>query len=276
MKRVLFILATVLLCINVQAQIVSSSSSRVVRIVEEKPKKPKKTIVPFETKHYVKGGINANNMLETQGYDYLLSVGSAPGFHLMYGMEKPFSKNAQWSCAYWGFETGVSRWSFSTDSGLEYGNLFNDYENSYHETWPSFENIYRLGLQLAPKIGLKIGSRGKKFSMGIEAGVYVNYNLRSSYRFDTWEYDDKELTNEFKEKCDLLMDAFFNEWNNLEAGVFVGVGCWIKKVHLGLKYSMAETPSFSNNECVRLIEGYDLPAGPFAHQNVYTSIGFSF
>lgn len=279
MKKILFILATTLVCFNVQAQIVSSSSSRVVRIVEEKPKKPKKPVKPFETKHYIKGGVNPNFMIATQVYDMykLLKTTEIPGFHLMYGMEKPFSKNTRWSCTYWGFEAGVSRWAFETpwDNLEGYGSL-KSYDWKDEGGWPDYMNICRLGLQFAPKIGFKIGSRGKKFSMGVEVGAYINYNLSSSYALDEYEYDDEEITPELIETSDLLMEAFFNEWNDLEAGGFIGAGFWMGRVYLGLRYSMGWTPSFENDMDKELIEGYYLPAGLFVHQNVYMSIGFAF
>lgn len=279
MKKILFILATTLVCFNVQAQIVSSSSSRVVRIVEEKPKKPKKPVKPFETKHYIKGGINANFMIATQVYDMyeLLDAGNLPGFHLMYGMEKPFSKNTRWSCTYWGFEAGVSRWDFSLNDFDFYGYGKYDFQEWKQQgTWPSYGNINRLGLQFAPKVGFKIGSRGKKFSMGVEVGAYINYNLSSSHTLDDYKYDYEEITPDLKETSELLMEAFFNEWNGFEAGGFIGAGFWMGRVYLGLRYSMGWTPSFENDMDKELIEGYYLPAGLFVHENIYWSIGFAF
>lgn len=278
MKRILFILATALVCFNMQSQIVSSSSSRVVRIVEEKPKKPKKPVKPFETKHYIKGGVNGGHMIATQVYDIyeLIEGGDLPGFHLMYGMEKPFSKNTRWNCTYWGFEAGVSRWAFSTNYLEGYGS-HKKYQWEDEGGWLEYQNINRLGLQFAPKVGIKIGSRGKKFSMGVEVGAYINYNLSSSYALDDYEYyDDVEITPELKETSDLLMEAFFNEWNDLEAGGFIGAGFWMGRVYLGLRYSMGWTPSFENDMDKELIEGYYLPAGLFVHENLYISIGFAF
>ena len=262
---------TVLACFDMQAQIVSSSSSRVIRIVEEKPIKPVK---PFETKHYIKGGVNPNFMIGTNTHLYsLLETTEIPGFHLMYGMEKPFSKNTRWSCTYWGFEAGVSRWAFGLDNYEFYGyGSFYDYD--WRGTWPSYENICRLGVQFAPKVGFKIGSRGKKFSMGVEAGVYVNYNLSTSY--ELYCYEEEDITPEFQETADLLMEAFLNEWDDFEAGGFIGAGFWMGRVYLGLRYSMGWTPSFENDEDLELIEGYYLPAGLFVHQNVYMSIGIAF
>lgn len=278
MRKFLFVMMTVLACFNMQAQIVSSSSSRVVRIVEEKPKKP---VSPFETKHYIKGGVNPNFMIATEIYSgmyNLLETTEIPGFHLMYGMEKPFSKNTRWSCTYWGFEAGVSRWAFEPYENLEGYGSHKKYQWKYEGGWPDYKNICRLGLQFAPKVGFKIGSRGKKFSMGVEAGAYVNYNLSSSYALDLddYEYSDVEITPEFKETCDILMEAFFNEWNDLEAGGFIGAGFWMGRVYWGLRYSMGWTPSFQNDIDKELIEGYYLPAGLFVHQNVYMSIGIAF
>ena len=274
MKRFLFIVAAMVMCLGVQAQIVSSSSSRVVRIVEEKPKKP---VTPFNTKHYIKGGVNVNEMYGD--FDCLLEIASVPGLHLLYGMEKPFSKNAQWACTYWGFEAGASRWAFSLDGGnLKGAGAFPEGEKSHWRqgSWPSYDNICRLGLHFAPRIGFKIGSRGKKISMGVEAGAYVNYNLKSSYILDEYDYSDIELTAEFKETTDLLMEAFFNEWNDLEAGTFFGVGFWIKRVYLGVRYAVPITPSFLYTDDKELIPGYFMPSGSYTHDNLFMSIAIAF
>ena len=240
-----------------------------VRIVEEKPEKP---IVPFETKHYIKGGANNNYMgtPEYIGSDHgLYTLLGYPeelmGLHLMYGLERPFAQT-RWTCMYWGIEAGGTMAAFSINDGHS---LFQhcDWQG---KIWPEYGDICRFGLQFAPKIGYKVGTRSKKISVSFEAGIYANYNLGSTYT----PIDDM-MTSEESETSDLLMDALFNEWNNLETGAFVGSGCWLGPIYLGFRFSFG-LPSFTNKEIIELIENYYMPAGPFAHENVYMSIGVAF
>ena len=273
MRRFLLVFAAVMMGFMAQAQIVSSSSSRVVRIVEEKPAKPKKPVKPFETMHYIKGGVNVNQMLVPETYIYLMEATDIPGLHLMYGMEKPFRKDSKTVCAYWGYEAGVSRWAF---------NLVNHDLNGYgsygySETWPEYKNVCQFGAQFAPKLGYKIGSRGKKFSMGVEVGAYVNYTFGTpSYLFDEYNYVYDDEYNIDEATSAMLMDALFSEWNDLEAGVFLGFGFWMRSVYLGFRYSTAVTPSFDYKEVTEIYDGYYLPAGEYIHENFYISLGISF
>lgn len=266
MRKFLFVMMTVLACFDMQAQIVSSSSSRVIRIVEEKPEKP---IVPFETKHYIKGGANVNQLYTVGHGDILLDCApELPGFHLMYGMEKPFAQ-ARWACLYWGFEAGGTMGAFSL-----YGDDFYEFADYQGNRWLDIEEICRFGVQITPKIGFKVGSPAKKVSFDVEVGLYANYNIGSTYAAH------RQNSPEESETSELLMNALFNGWNNFESGVLAGIGYWIGPIYLSARYSIGLTSPFAGMD-KEPIEGYYMPAAydtytNATHHNVYISLGIAF
>ena len=258
MKKFLFATLMVVMGICAHAQIVSSSSSRVVRPVVVKEKKPS---TPFEISHYVKWGWDGFSEMTTPSGSVLMDCysGDAPlSWSLMYGADRPFwQKEDAWgdtySCLYWGYEVGITRRGFGID-GYEVDDLNDDQGND----WPDYDQIRRFGLQVAPKIGFKWGlpdDGAATIAMGIEVGLYVNYNVKSSYLLTDDKYFRHDITSA---TSDLLMSAFFDAWNNFDTGISVGAFYILGPIRLELKYVGGLAPSFSGVDCVP-VKGYYIP-----------------
>lgn len=278
MKRILLPIAVLLTCFEVQAQryivgdnIVSSSSSRVVRIVEEKP------IIPFETIHYIKGGVNANFIILEGWESEVMEVSqNSPGAHLVYGMDKPFAQKGH-ACLFWGYEIGGAINSFSP-----YSYELNEIRE--FDPWPDGYDISRYGIRLSPKIGFKLG--GPKASIGMDVGCYVDYTFHSTYSY--WGMDsDNDRYSEYVEMYNPLIDVLVNErWSKLDAGLFIGGGLWIRRSYFGFRYSIGIIDPFlsgnQDSDDIFVIPNdalgehrYFLPVGYGAQQhNVYFSFAW--
>ena len=281
MKKFLFTALMVVMGVCAQAQIVSSSSSRVVRVVE-KPvveEKPVEPVTPFDVSHYVKldVGILGTYMPTSDYRDLLNPSDDGYGWSLMYGMDIPFwqkEAGGGYSCLYWGFEAGMTTRSFAID-----GSHF-DYLSEWEgNKWPDYDKFKRLGLQVAPKIGFKWGVNSKdatgglrSVGWGIELGLYANYNVKSSYLLTDNKYGKEGILPATSE---LLMSAFIDAWNDFDTGIFVETFFIIGHIRWGVGYVGGLTPSFSGVDC-KPVEGYYLPPVSATYGSGFMSFGVEF
>lgn len=276
MKKFLSAILMVAMGVCAQAQIVSSSSSRVVRVVEKKPVKEEVVeeviSTPFDVSHYVKWGANLLDEMTPSGGVYFLW--SSFGWHLMYGTDRPFwqkeGKNVRegtYSCLYWGYEAGMVTRGFSLD-GYNIADLCDDQGNH----WPDYDQIKRIGLQVAPKIGFKWGGPDDglgTIALGAEVGFYTNYNVKSSYSLGEYTMGISTATS------DLLMNAFFDAWSNFETGISAGIFGAIGPMRLDIRYVGGLVPSFSGVDC-KPVEGYYIPPVSATYNSMYVSLGVEF
>lgn len=161
MKKFLFATLMVMMGVCAQAQIVSSSSSRVIRFVENKP------ATLFEPNYYIKGGLSVLSF--TGGSSFY----SLAGYNLVFGYDKPFLQDKTdvplRGCISWGIEAGLS----SRGTGIEFRYYWAD--------------ILKHSLIINPKLTFKVGS--PKFSWYYDAGVFLSADYASSIDADD---DDTE------------------------------------------------------------------------------------
>ena len=272
MKKFLSAILMVAMSVCAQAQIVSSSSSRVVRVVEKPVVKetPTKPSTPFDVSHYVIWTPNMIYNMSNSGKELLYGFFSS---NLMYGMNIPFwqqeGKNGwegTYSCLYWGFEAGITTRKF--DMGSDFP------KNGGENRWPTYEKIKRTGLQIAPKVGFKWGDPDDGFgtiAMGIELGLYANYNIGNSYLLGE-DYYSKDFS---PATSDLLMSAFFDAWNKLETGISVEAIFTLGPVRLGLGYVGGLAPSFSGIGC-KPVAGYYIPPMSATYHCLLYTLGVEF
>ena len=89
MKKVLSIVAALLLCVGTQAQIVSSRSVSIKSAQKQ----------PSETQWFLRGGLNVMKMTGDGAED----TGSKLGYNFVYGFQKPLGSVG----TYWGMEFGL-------------------------------------------------------------------------------------------------------------------------------------------------------------------------
>lgn len=107
MKKVLSIIAALLLCVGTQAQIVSSRSS-IVRTEKQQSNK----------QWFIRGGLNMMNMSGSKNDEWGGDDQSSKlGYNFMFGFQKPISTIG----TYWGMEFGLGSrgWKESDDSYSE-------------------------------------------------------------------------------------------------------------------------------------------------------------
>ena len=207
-----FLLAALLLVMGAyaQAQIVSSSSSRVVRIVEPVEQKPTQL---FEPKFYVKGGFSNLDYVGDQlfyGYGESDHYGTL-GYNLVFGYEKPFFQRAgESACISWGIEAGLA----SRGTEFEFGG--------------NYVNILKNGLIVNPKLVAHLGT--PKFSWYYDLGLFLQYDYESEIVADLYdlEYVFDELTAE----------------QNTCVGLSVNTGFWINRFEIGVGALLGVTPMF--------------------------------
>lgn len=216
MKKFLFATLMVVMGVCAQAQIVSSSSSRVVRLVEEEPKpvapvKEPKPIIPFEPSFYVKGGPAI--LIFSAKDEWILSYPSSTGYSLVFGYDKPFFQDdVSVAALSWGIEAGLSSRGTTVKSlgGAD---------------WAS---VLKHSLIANPKLTFKVG--GPKFSWNIDFGAFLSFDYAMS--FDAKYDNTKEL---------------FDEWTqgqNVDAGLSLGTSFWISHFQIGVNYLVGFTSLF--------------------------------
>lgn len=212
MKKFLFATLMMMMGVCAQAQIVSSSSSRVVRIVEEA-----KPAIPFEPSYYVKGGLSVLTFTSEDDGWLAPSYYSLAGYNLVFGYDKPFFQDKKnmpvRGCISWGIEAGLS----SRGTGIEIAG-----------DWAS---VLKHSLIVNPKLTFKIG--GPKFSWYYDVGAFLRLDYAKSIDAG---YDD--------------MVALFEEWTedqNVDAGLSFGTGFWINRFEIGFSSLFGFTSLFDTS-----------------------------
>ena len=219
MKKFLFVALLVAMSVCVQAQIVSSSSSRVVRIVEEA-----KPAEPFVPNYYVKGGLSVLSFSSDEDGWMYPEFYSLTGYNLVFGYDKPFLQDKKdvplRGCISWGIEAGLS----SRGTGIEL--------DGYSV------RILKHSLIVNPKMTFKVGS--PKLAWYYDAGAYLRLDYAKSISAGN---DD--------------METLFSEWTeekNVDAGLSVGTGFWINRFEIGFNALCGFTSLFDTGT-ERDIEG---------------------
>ena len=206
MKKFLFSTLIMMVSVFAQAQIVSSSSSRVVRIVNEKPTEP------FLPSYYVKGGLSVlsfNN--NDEGWE-TPSCYSITGYNLVFGYEKPLFQDTKdvpvRGGIFWGVEAGLS----SRGSGVEFGG-----------NWCT---IFKHRLIVNPKLTFKMGS--PKFSWYYDAGAFLGFDYASSI-----DAGSSTIQKILDEQTESVVEDY---------GLSVGTGFWINRFEIGVSVLFGFSP----------------------------------
>lgn len=152
MKRVCFLIAAVLFCAGMQAQIVSSRS---VGIKSEKK--------ASTTEHFWRVGLNVMNFAGDGGED----MDSRMGYNMVYGFMKPMGNVG----IYWGMDLGLGSRGFKSGE--------NDYEEklvAHNVQWSPFT----LGWKYEVVNDLKVD---------VHLGAYVGFDYAGKFKF---KYGDEE------------------------------------------------------------------------------------
>lgn len=216
MKKYLFATLMAVMGVCAQAQIVSSSSSRVIHFVDEKPAEP------FKPTRYVKGGFSVLNFISENDDWMSPSYYSLTGYNLVFGYDKPFFQDKTDAplrgCISWGIEAGLS----SRGTGID---LSGDYELSGDDC----VEVLKHSLIVNPKLTFKIGS--PKFSWYYDLGAFVRFDYATGIDAG---YDD--------------LETLFQEWTedqNVDAGLSLGTGFWINRFEIGFGVLFGFSPLFS-------------------------------
>lgn len=197
MKKLLSLAAALLLCVSLQAQIVSSRS------VSIKPTQKQAS----ETQWFLRGGLNVMKMTGDSDEG---ETGSKLGYNFIYGFQKSLGNVG----TYWGMEFGLGSRGWKEE-----------YEDSYEESSLS---------QIAHNIQVSPFTFGYKYNItddiAIDAhlGAYVSFDYLGKIKYEYSYNGNSEETSE--------SIGDWEDWKRFDAGMNIGVGLWYDRFNLDFTY----------------------------------------
>lgn len=186
-----------------------------------------------ETMWYARAGISINTLAVSEASDEM-SVGSKAAFALDLGFQRNIGKSG----LYWGMELGLASRGATFGISDEYKDQYDEDELEYYKA-----SYSAWGLKYSPfTIGYKYGLTDD-IKIDGHLGGFVSYDFSK------------------KMKGDDVDDDIFDEYQNFDAGLQVGIGVWWKKFNLDFMYQrgFVDTQllygcdgSYSSNFSIRL------------------------
>lgn len=196
MKKLLLAVLALTLGISTQAQIVSSSSSKVEVVETPKVQKPVR-----KTQWYLRGGLNVMTLAGGEE-----TLDSRIGYDLSMGFQKPMGSAG----LFWGMEWGLSSRGYSySEDGYE------DKLIAHNMKYVPFDFGYKYA-----------------FSNGFKLYAHTNVFMSIDY-IGTNEYDEWNGRRSVKVE-DSIWDI--DDYMPLDAGMQLGVGLWWKRLNVDLTY----------------------------------------
>lgn len=186
-----------------------------------------------ETMWYARAGISINTLAVSEADDEM-SVGSKAALALDLGFQRNIGKSG----LYWGMELGLASHGATFGISDEYKDQYDEDELQYYKA-----SYSAWGLKYSPfTIGYKY-SLTDDMKIDGHLGGFVSYDLSK------------------KMKGDDVDDDVFDDYQNFDAGLQVGIGIWWKKFNLDFMYQrgFVDTQllydcdgSYSSNFSIRL------------------------
>lgn len=220
MKKIMSVVAALLLCVGANAQIVSSSSRSL---------KVERT--PSTTIKYLRAGAN---FMSFSGSD-AEEVNGKLGYDVAFGFQKPF---ASVDGLYWGMEFGLGSRGYATDGFL----AFDPYSGSSH--YVEDEAKY-----MAHNVRISPFTFGYKFALSdavkldVHLGAFASFDYTGKAKFGS--YDSVDLGD-------------WEDWNRFDAGMQVGAGVWYNRFNIDFTYHYGfiecqeDTKAYTSNFMLRL------------------------
>lgn len=163
-----------------------------------------------ETMWYARAGVSINTLaLSPSDFSDKFSVGSKAAFALDLGFQRNIGKSG----VYWGMELGLS------SRGASFG-ISDEYKDEYDkDELDSYKASYSAwGLKFSPfTIGYKY-SITDDIKIDGHLGGFVSYDFSKKFKGDNVD------------------DDIFDDYQNFDAGLQVGIGVWWKKFNLDFMY----------------------------------------
>lgn len=198
MKKLLSIVAALLICMGSQAQIVSSRSSLVK--TERQPRQPRRT------QWFVRTGMNVMKM----SGDGAEGIKSNMGYNVMFGFDKSMGSAG----AYWGMDFGLTSRGFKDEDGKG-----EDVKAIAH------------AVQVSPfTFGWKINV-APKLAIDPHIGTFVSFDYVNKYKGGNVDmnWDDFAYVIERETGYDCT-------YNLYDVGINTGVGIWYSRFNLDISY----------------------------------------
>lgn len=202
MKKLLSLAAALLLCVGLQAQIVSSRSVSIKSTAKQ----------PSEMQWFLRGGLNIMNF----SGDGAEGANSKLGYNFVYGFQKPLSSVG----TYWGMDFGVGSRGFKVDLG--------DDDNI---------NLITHNIQVSPfTFGYKYAITDA-FSIDAHIGAYLSFDYMGKIKnqwkeYNNGNYEDREASISMGDWDEFSDD----DWKRFDAGMNIGVGIWYNRFNLDFTY----------------------------------------
>lgn len=207
MKKLLSLAVALLLCVGVQAQIVSSRSVSIKSAQKQ----------PSETQWFLRGGLN---VMKLTG-DGAEGTGSKLGYNFVYGFQKSLGTVG----TYWGMEFGLGSrgWkSEESESGYEYSLS-----------------------QMAHNVQVSPFTFGYKYN--ITDAVAIDAHLGAYVSFDyLGKIKEKESYDGESEETSVNIGDW-EDWKRFDAGMNIGVGIWYDRFNLDFSYQRGFIKTWESN-----------------------------
>lgn len=209
MKKTLLLITAAFLCIQIQAQIVSSRSVGITTTEKQ----------PSETLWYLRAGANFMSMTGDGAED----LDSKLGYDVSWGFHNPIGRNN----FYWGMEFGLGSRGFKYEDSESEGNYAYKIE----------ESLVAHNLHFSPiNLGWKYGITNE-IKIDLHAGLFASFDyvgkfkLKASetYRGETETWDESYSMGDWEDELGL-------EWNRFDIGANLGFGVWYNNFNLDFSF----------------------------------------
>lgn len=212
MKKIVVLAMAFVAATYAEAQIVSSSSTKVEVVQQPETPKPAKL-------RYVRGGISVMNI--GRG-DYTDEMSSRIGYDFCAGFQKPLGNKG----LYWGMEYGLGSRGFKIKDS-EDGYSAELKHIAHNVKWVPFDFGYKHNLK-------------NDFALYAHADVFLSIDYAGKLKY-TEKYDgDKESESES------IWDL--DDYMPFDAGMQFGVGLWWKRLNLDLTYQLGLVDGDTNSD----------------------------
>lgn len=188
MKKVVFLLVALLMCMQMQAQIVSSRSVS-VRSTPDRP---------TEIQWFLRGGLNIMGFAG-DGAD---GVDKKMGYSLMYGFQKPVGSIG----TYWGMEFGLGSRGFKAEEDRAEMNLM-----AHNIQLSPFTFGWKYGITQAVKVDVHLGAFASVDYMGKAKVAYKGNEKKVS--MGDWEDDLNMEWNRFDAGLNVGFGVWYDRFN---------------------------------------------------------------
>lgn len=250
MKKFFIIMASVLMAISADAQVVTSRTTYKAK---------------NSTQWYARIGMSINNAaggndfvdgMKSEGVD--ASIGSKVGMDIDFGFQKSIGRSG----LYWGMELGIGT------RGASLKEKYAAYDDGY-ESEPGGENkghFSSWNVKYSPfTFGYKY-SLTEDIKLDGHLGAFFSYDFSGKTKYSWGDGEDE------KETISYLKDNY--DFKCFDAGMQVGIGVWWKKFNLDFTYQRGFVPAAK--VFAEAYDDYDVKECKLYSSNFMIRLGYAF